>query len=93
VGLAIRSAFAYEFVAFESGGHLETLLIFDAIGTENLAHATQVNGLRSVVIQGDDVFDGSAQIGFASRGEEDSAGTDVLGTSNKRNAFGAGASD
>jgi hypothetical protein len=80
---------ADELVAFESSGDLE--FGFGGFGAEDLADAAEVYRLRTLVIEGDDVFDGTTEIGFTFRGEQDAAGADIPCESVECNSFRAGA--
>src|ERR1035437_1355525 len=90
-------AFADELVSLQSGGDLIGGNVipagFRALGANYLADTAQVDGLRAVVIEGDDVFDRTTQIGFPLGSEQDSCGTNVLGESGERDSFGSGTGD
>src|SRR5215472_13007428 len=94
-----ESALAHEFVAFESGRYLisEGALRVGSLvplATHHLAHASQIDHLRALMVQGYHIFDGAiAQIGVLIGRKQDSSGADVLGYSRKRHALGAGACD
>ena len=82
---ATKSAVAHELVAFQRGGDLEchgnpsSSWYRDPVGAQYLSHAPQIDGLRPFVVQRDDVFDRTAEIGLRSGGEQHTTGTDVLG--------------
>src|ERR1017187_3826759 len=89
------SVFANELVAFQRGGDLKSRGRLKAVvrgfSPQHLADTAEVNRLRSIVIEGNDVFDGAAKIRLSLRGEQHSGGTDVPGEPTKRDPFGAGA--
>ena len=61
--------------------------------SKHFAHAPEIDGVRSVQVESNDVFDWAAQIWFACGGEEDAAGTNVLGIPSMRDTFSPGTSD
>jgi hypothetical protein len=92
----VSAAIADELVAFQGSGDFVIRGFFptvNAIGAENLPHATQIHRLGPFIIQGDDVLNGAAQVGFPLGCEQHSAGADVLCAPDERNPFGAGARD
>lgn len=84
----------HELVTLEGRGDLISRRLFkyrfpDLFGTQNLAHAAQVHRLRSIMIQGNDVFDGATKVRLPLDLEQDAAGTYVLRKSSKGDAFSA----
>ena len=75
--LAGCATFADELVAFQSGGDLVIVRLGIFFGNypvraEDLSHATQIDGLWSIVVQRNDVLDGTPQIRFPLCRKQDS---------------------
>src|SRR5262249_30285587 len=89
--------FAHKFVAFQGGSNLEGHMVFvfggQAMGPHHLTDTPEANRLGTIVIQGDDVLDGTSEIGFGRGLEEDPGGTDVRGEAREHDSLGAGSGD
>ena len=66
--------FSHELVAFQGGRDLIGRYVFPAafraFRTQNFADATQVHGLRALLVECDYILDGTAKIGFSLGGEK-----------------------
>lgn len=72
---------AHKFVSFQSGGYLigctlRTVWYF--LGAQHLANAAEINWLRAIMIQSDNVLDRSAQVRFMAGRKKHSGRTDIF---------------
>ena len=91
-----QSVIAHEFVTFQGGGDLigrDLRTVRYPLGAQYLADTAEADRLRSVVIQGDDVFDRPAQIRLVAGSKEHSRGADFLGETGYGHAFRTSACD